>query len=289
MSKKKIMLTGGKGFFCSRLVDFYRDKYDFLVTDKEELDITDEQAVYACVKSFQPEIIIHAGAVAVTDFCNKNPEIAHQINVDAAVYIANAAKDNHAKLIFLSSEQVFNGNTEGILFKEEDPAVPNTVYGENKLEAEQRLKEILDELWIVRFTWMFGMPERNKNLSNGILWETITKLMNQEKIVASKREFRGMTYVYEMIENFEKLFEFPYGTYHLGSQNALSRYDIVKGIIEKLGLGEHLDDLLEEDTEKYLNQNRDVRLNTDKATQLGMTWSTTKAALEKCIDEYRMC
>lgn len=288
MPKKKIMLTGGKGFFCSRFAEFYKDRYEFLVTDKEELDITDEQAVFACVKSFQPEIIIHAGAVAVTDFCNRNPEIAHHINVDAAVYIARAAKENKAKLVFLSSEQIFNGNTEGIPFREEDSAVPNTVYGENKLEAEGKLKEILEELWIVRFTWMFGMPERNKNLSNGILWETITKLMKQEKIVASKREFRGMTYVYEMIENFEKLFDFPYGTYHLGSQNDLSRYDVVKAIIEKLGLGEQLDQLLEEDTTKYLNQNRDVRLNTDKAARLGMIWSTTKDALDKCIDDYHM-
>lgn len=285
---KKILLTGGKGFFCSRLADYYKDTYEFIITDKDELDITDEQAVYRFVEQTKPEIIVHAGAVAVTDFCNKHPEIAHKINVDAAVTIGKAAKQNGAKMIFFSSEQVFNGNSNSGPFSEEDEAVPNTVYGENKLEAENLLKTILDELWIVRFTWMFGLPERGKNMSNGILWETMDKLMHQETIVASKREFRGMTYVYEMIENFPRLLQAPYGTYHLGSVNNESRYDIVKFILEELGLSDSLSALLKEDTEKYLDSNRDVRLNTAKAEAAGMHWSETKEALRKCIRDYRL-
>ena len=288
MEKKKIFLTGGKGFFCSRLADYYKSQYDFIITDKDELDITNAQAVYDMVRQTKPDIIIHAGAVAVTDFCNKHPDIAHKINVDAAVTIGKAARENGAKLVFFSSEQVFNGNKNDGPFSEEDEAVPNTVYGENKLEAERLLKEILDELWIVRFTWMFGLPERGKNMSNGILWETMSKLMRQETIVASKREFRGMAYVYEMLENFPKLFEAPYGTYHMGSVNNESRYDIVKFILEELGLGDSLSMCLKEDTEKYLDNSRDVRLNTAKAEAAGMHWSETKEALRKCIREYRL-
>lgn len=285
---KKILLTGGKGFFCSRLADYYKDQYDFIITDKDELDITDASAVFQCVEENMPDIIIHAGAVAVTDFCNQHPDIAHRINVEAAVTMGRAAKKVGAKLVFLSSEQVFNGNTNDGPFSEDDEAVPNTVYGENKLEAEGLLKEILDELWIVRFTWMFGLPERGKNMSNGILWETMTKLMRGEKIVASKREFRGMTYVYEMIENFPRLFEAPYGTYHLGSVNNESRYEIVKCILEELGLSDSLDQILAEDTVKYLDSNRDVRLDTRKAQSIGMHWSETRDAVKKCIADYRI-
>lgn len=288
MEKKKILLTGGKGFFCSRLADYYKNQYDFIIAGKEELDITDKEAVYRMTERTKPDIIVHAGAVAVTDFCNKNPEIAHKINVDAAVTIGKAAKQNGAKMVFLSSEQIFNGNQNDGPFSEEDKAVPNTVYGENKLEAEQLLKGILDELWIVRFTWMFGLPERGKTMSNGILWETMSKLMHQETIIASKREFRGMTYVYEMIENFPKLFDAPYGIYHLGSTNNDSRYDIVKFILEELGFSDSLSDYLKEDTEKYMDSNRDVRLNTAKAEAVGMHWSNTKEALRKCIQEYHL-
>lgn len=284
--KEKILLTGGKGFFCSRLAAYYKDQYEFLITDKEELDFTDEAAVDACVGEFRPDIIIHAGAIAVTDICNQHPEVAHRINVDGAVYIARAAKKYGSKMVFISSEQVFNGNTCGAPFKEEDEAIPNTVYGANKLEAEGLLKEILDELWIVRFTWMFGLPERGKNMSNGILWDTITKLLNQETIVASRREFRGMGYIYETIANFEKLFQSPYGTYHLGATNNHSRYEIVEHILKLLGMEDKLDKVLKEDTEHYLEHNRDVRLDTTKAREAGMVWTDTWDAVEICLKEF---
>jgi dTDP-4-dehydrorhamnose reductase len=150
------------------------------------------------------------------------------------------------------------------------------------------LKEMIEELWIVRFTWMFGVPERNCCMSNGILWETMVKLMKREPIMASKREFRGMTYVYDMIEKFPKLFEIPYGTYHLGSQNNLSRYDIVKAILVQLGLDNKLDELLVEDTVKYRDKPRDVRLNTDKAQQLGIEFTDTLEAVGKCIQEFKL-
>ena len=283
---KKIMLTGGKGFFCSRLADYYRDKYEFLVTDKEELDFTDAKAVDTCVGEYRPDIIVHAGAIAVTDFCNQHPDVAHRINVDGAVNVAEAAAKYKSAMVFISSEQVFNGNTEGSPFKEEDEAVPNTVYGENKLEAEGLLKNILGELWIARFTWMFGLPERGKNMSNGILWDTLTKLWNQETIVASRHEFRGMAYVYETIASFQKLFESPYGTYHLGATNNHSRYEIVEHIIRLLGMEDKLSQVLKEDTVKYLDHNRDVRLDTSKAKEAGMVWTDTWDAVEICLKEF---
>jgi dTDP-4-dehydrorhamnose reductase len=285
---EKILLTGGKGFFCSRLAARYKNEYEFLITDKDELDITDEIAVMKTISEFQPNIIIHAGAIAVTEFCDRNPELAHKINVEAAQYVARGAKAVGAKLVFISTEQVFNGNTNDGPFSEEDKAVPNTVYGANKLEAEGLLKEILDELWIVRFSWLFGVPERNCNMSNGILWETMTKIMKNEKIVASKREFRGMTYVYDMIESFPKLFQVPFGTYHLGSNNDLSRYEIVKEIFIELGLEKRVKELLIEDTVKYQDHNRDVRLNTDKAKQIGIEFKDTNEAVKQCIQEFRL-
>ncbi|MEQ8155522.1 MAG: sugar nucleotide-binding protein [Clostridiaceae bacterium] len=285
---EKILLTGGKGFFCSRLAAYYKNQYEFLITDKDQLDITDEAAVMKTVIEFNPDIIIHAGAVAVTEFCDRNPEVAHKINVDAAVYVARAAKSVGSKLVFISTEQVFNGNTNDGPFTEEDEAVPNTVYGANKLEAEGLLKEILNELWIVRFTWMFGVPERNCNMSSGILWDTMTNIMKNKKISASKREFRGMTYVYEMIENFSKLFKAPFGTYHLGAENDMNRYEIVKEIFMELGLENRIEELLTEDTVKYQDNNRDVRLNTNKAKKFDMEFSDTNEAIKKCIQEFRL-
>lgn len=285
---EKILLTGGKGFFCSRFAAHYQNDFEFLIAGKQELDITDEAAVMKMVTAFRPDIIIHAGAVAVTKFCDENPALAHKINVEAAQYVARAAKSVGAKMVFISTEQVFNGNENGGPFSEEDEAVPNTVYGANKLLAEDLLKEILDELWIVRFSWLFGLPERNCTMSNGVLWETMTKIMKNEQIIASKREFRGMTYVYDMIEKFPTLFQIPFGTYHLGSNNDVSRYEIVKGIFMELGLEHRIDELLVEDTVKYQESPRDVRLNTNKVKEFGIEFKDTDEGIKKCIQEFRL-
>lgn len=285
---KKILLTGGLGFFCARFTQKFNNEYEILSTDKDNLDITDKGNVFKVFSEFKPDFVIHAAAIAVTDFCNKNPEIAHKINVDGAANVAEACKEIGAKLVFISSEQVFNGNKEPGPYDEEHTPVPDTVYGQNKLEAEGLLKEIIDELWIVRFTWLFGMTERKMNMASNVLWETITSLLKGEKIYASPNEFRGMTYAVEMVENVEKLFGLPYDTYHLGSVNELSRYEVVKHILTEMGLENRISEILVKDEEKYKNSPRDVRLNTEKARKNGLEFSTTKEGLTKCIKDYKL-
>lgn len=285
---KKILLTGGQGFFCSRFAKRFNNEYEIFSAGKDDLDITDSQKVLEVFKEFKPDYVIHAAAIAVTDFCNKNPELAHKINVDGAIHVAKACKDVGARLVFISSEQVFNGNKELGPYDEECTPVPDTVYGQNKLEAERILKEITSDLWIVRFTWLFGMTENKMSMASNILWETITSLLKGEKIYASPNEFRGMTYVDEMVKNVEKLFRLPYDIYHLGSINELSRYEVVKHILTEMGLESRIDEVLVKDEEKYKDSPRDIRLNTEKAKISGLEFSTTKEGLTKCIKDYNL-
>jgi dTDP-4-dehydrorhamnose reductase len=285
--KKKILLTGGLGFFCTRFTEKYKNEFEILSTDKDDLDIIDEEKVLEAFKEFKPDYVIHAAAIAVTDFCNKHPELAHKINVDGAINVAKACKAVNAKMVFISSEQVFNGNTESGPFTENDNPIPNTVYGENKLEAEGLLKDIIPELWILRYTWLFGLPERNTNINPNILWNTIQIALKGEKTKVTNNEFRGLTYVHELIDQYTKIFELPYGTYHVGSKNDLSRYDITCHILTELGLQDRINDLIEIDTEKYKDNKRDVRLDCTKLANMGVTFSESKDGITKCIEEFK--
>lgn len=282
---KKIIFTGGKGFFCTRLAEYYKHKYQILSLGKDELNVTDKERVISVFKEFRPDYVLHAGAIALTDYCNKHPEIAHKINVEGAANVAEAAKEVKAKIVFASSEQVFNGNKERGPYDENHKAVPNTVYGENKLEAEELIKKITDEVWILRFTWMFGMPKENYAVTSNIMWDTISSVLREEKIKAPVNEYRGMTYVNEMIENFEKVFDIPYGTYHMGSRNDLNRYEVVKLIIEELGIKNDVHKFLEADTEKYKDNIRDIRLNTEKISKYNIKFLSTEEAVKRCINE----
>ena len=285
---KKILLTGGNGFFCTRFAKRYEGTYEILSTDSQMLDVTDSEKVTETIKDFKPDYVIHAAAIASTEFCNKNPELAYKINVTGAINVAKACKLVHAKMIFISSEQVFNGNCEAGPYTEEVTPCPDTVYGKNKFEAEGLLKEVLDELWVVRFTWLFGLPERNCGMSPNILWDTLTAILKGKKTKVTTNEYRGLTYVYEVIDQFPMIFEIPYGIYHVGSHNSLTRYDISALIFKEVGVQHRIEELLEVDIEKYKEHTRDIRLCTDKIKSYGLEFSESKDGITKCLKEFKI-
>ena len=284
---KKILLTGGNGFFCTRFFGKYKNTYQILSTDVPMLDIIDEVKVIETFKNFKPDYVIHAAAIASTEFCNKNPELAYKINVTGALNVAKACKEVNAKMIFISSEQVFNGNVESGPYTEESTPCPDTMYGRNKLKAEGLLKEVLDELWVLRFTWLFGFPERNCGMSPNILWDTLTVILKGKKTKVTRNEYRGLTYVHEVVDQFPKIVELPYGTYHVGSHNSLSRYDMCCFILKEVGLEHRIDELVEKDLEKYKDHTRDVRLCTDKIKSYGLEFSESTDAIKKCLKEFK--
>lgn len=281
--KKKILITGARGFFGTRFINRYHNEFDILGLDVEQLDITNKSAVDTTFAEFKPDFVIHAAAIAVTDFCNQHPDIAHKVNVQGAINVANACKANGSKLVFISTEQVFNGNIEAGPYSEQDTPVPDTVYGQNKLEAEVELRSILEDMWILRFTWLFGLPERNTTINPNVVWNAMQALTNGEVMQERRNEFRGLTYVHELIEQFPKIFTIPYGTYHTGANNPASRYEIAEHILTDLGQQSRLDHLLQANDAP---KTRDVRLNTNKLAGQGVVFTESKAAITKCLQEF---
>lgn len=285
---EKILITGGNGFFASRFTNYYKDKYEIVCVDKDQVDIVNKKEIVKFITKHNPDYVIHAAAIAVTDFCNKNPEIAHTVNVTGALNVAKGCIETSSKMVFLSSEQVFNGNTKGAPFSEDDIAIPNTVYGENKLEAENLLKEMIKELYIIRFTWLFGVPEKNQPVNPNILWDTVKSAIKNQKQILPVNEFRGMAYANDVIEKFHKIFSLPYDAYHVGAENDLSRYETAKFVLEQMGLSHRIDTLLEKDEEKYKINPRDVRLSTDKIRNKGIDFLNTKEGIIKSINDYSL-
>jgi dTDP-4-dehydrorhamnose reductase len=283
---RRVFLTGGNGFVGRRFREAHHHGFDILSTDVDELDILDKDGVRTALRLFKPDYVIHLAAIALTDYCNENPEKCRAINVTGAVNVAEACAEAGAKLVFVSSEQVFNGNEDGGPYAEDRQAVPNTVYGKNKLEAEGLIRGIIPEHWILRFTWMFGVPERNRPVVANILWDTVKAALAGTRTKVPTNEFRGMTYVGELIDQFDRVFDLPYGTYHTGAENPLDRYEVVRLILTEMGLSHRIDELVEKDDAKYATAARDVRLDTAKIRNEGFEFSETPDALRRCIREY---
>lgn len=285
--KTRILLTGGRGFFGSRLVARLHDRFDFLAPDSRKLDISQPTVVHEAFEQFKPDIVIHAAAVAETGLCDAYPEKAREVNVQGAINVARACDAFGAKLTFISTEQVFNGNGRPGPFSESDQATPNTVYGQTKLDAEAELSGILEALWVLRFTWLFGLPERGCANTPNVVWNAMQSALTGKRRLERTDEFRGLTYVHDAIDRLESTFDLPYGTWHFGSTNGLSRFDAARMVFEVLGLRKRCDELVFPTQGESV---RDVRLDTRRLSAHGISFPDTPDALGRCVSDfgYRM-
>lgn len=120
-----------------------------------DVDIRDAEKVSETVARHRPEWIVLAAAYTDVDGCESHQDLAFAVNRDGAVHVAQAAKQSGAKLLFLSSDYVFDGEKTSP-YETSDSRNPQSVYGRTKAEAEARLQELLPQCCIVRTSWLFG-------------------------------------------------------------------------------------------------------------------------------------
>ena len=128
-----------------------------------QLDITDAEAVSEKLKMIHPDAIVHCAAWTAVDAAEDEDkrELVHRINADGTRYIAEAAKAANAKMIYISTDYVFDG--KGIRPWEPDDKcyAPLNVYGQSKLDGELAVSSILEKYFIVRIAWVFGLNGKN--------------------------------------------------------------------------------------------------------------------------------
>jgi dTDP-4-dehydrorhamnose reductase len=118
-------------------------------------DIRNNKEVSGLVGQSRPDWIILAAAYTNVDGCENNRDLAFDVNCRGAVNVAHAAKRHGARLLFLSTDYVFDG-TKTTPYQTDDPRAPRNVYGQSKAEAEVQLSTVLPESCIVRTSWLFG-------------------------------------------------------------------------------------------------------------------------------------
>jgi dTDP-4-dehydrorhamnose reductase len=285
---EKILITGAGGFLASRFCDFFKDKYYIVPLKRGDLDITEENRVIQAIKEIKPDYVLHTAAIADTGKCEGNKEASFNVNVQGSKNIAKGCSVVGARLLHLSTEQIFNGNREPGAYSEENTPMPDTTYGRHKLQAEREIQNILEEAWILRLTWLFSFPERFKKTNPNIIWNVLSAALKGTTLRLPANEYRGMTYIYDLLKNIPDIMEAPYGIYHTGSENDLSTYDIAEIVVKELGLSHRMPDIIQKDEDKFKELPRDIRISTQKLKLLGIEFLSTEEAIRQCINDFQM-
>ncbi len=150
----RILITGGKGQLGRDLVRAFGDD-DIYAPDIDELDVTDEDAVPRAIGGFCPQAVIHCAALTDTALCERDPLLAQEVNAVGTANVAEACRDAGAALVYVSTNEVFDGHrTEP--YEEIDEPHPLNAYGLSKLAGEQAALTVAERAYVVRTSWLYG-------------------------------------------------------------------------------------------------------------------------------------
>lgn len=228
---KKIIVIGSNGQLgnCIKKIapDFESD-YEFIFTDSQTLDITDEGQVDSFFYDNKPDFCINASAYTAVDLAEKEKEKAFAVNADGVAYLAKACYDNKAILIHVSTDYVFDGETN-LCYSEDDFTNPIGVYGESKLKGEELALEINPKTIILRTSWLYS--EFNKNFV-----KTMLNLFSQKDELGIVGDQHGQpTNANDLAEAIIDIIQSPqknFGVFHFSNYPETTWYEFAKKIAE---------------------------------------------------------
>ncbi|MEA3339798.1 MAG: dTDP-4-dehydrorhamnose reductase, partial [Chloroflexota bacterium] len=230
----RIFVTGHKGQLGQALYTALAD-HTLSGCDLPELDITDRAAIGAAVANFAPDVVIHAAAWTDVDGCARDPDQAYHVNGLGAQSVALACAASDAALVYISTNEVFDGAaTEP--YREWDPPHPINAYARSKAAGEWFVRHLLTRFYIARTAWLYAPGGRNFSNPHHII--QLADEHGSLKVVTD--EVGNPTYALDLAAAIAALIQTgAYGVYHLVNAGHCSRYDFVRQVL-RAGGREHI-------------------------------------------------
>ena len=223
----KILITGARGQLGLELTKQLSEenKYELILTDRENLNIVDADNVNEVILSNKPDVVINCAAHTAVDLCETDIENAYKINAIGPRNLAIACEKIGAKFVQVSTDYVFDGNGSRP-YREDDVTCPNSIYGTSKLMGENFTKEFCSKYFIVRTAWLYG--EGNNFVRTMIKLSETNKELN-----VVNDQFGSPTSTVDLAKAIINLIHTEhYGTYHGTCEGQCSWYDFAKKIFE---------------------------------------------------------
>lgn len=226
----KVLVTGYNGQLGYDVVrEGLQRGINMIGIGRSELDITQEQAVYELVNQIKPDAIIHCAAYTAVDKAEDDKEQCWNVNVEATKHLATAAKKINAKFMYISTDYVFDGKGT-VPFLEADAPSPVGYYGMTKYEGEKVIQSILDEWYIIRISWVFGLNGNN-------FVKTMLRLAeNRDILNVVSDQIGSPTYTLDLARLLIDIVQTEkFGIYHASNQGFCSWADFSEEIFKQAG------------------------------------------------------
>lgn len=255
----RILVTGVKGqlgYDCVRELK-ERGYQNVLGIDREALDITKEEDVHKFICEYKPDVIMHNAAWTAVDKAEQEKEAVYAVNSLGTKYIADAAKLVNAKMVYISTDYVFEG-TGNEAYEVDSPKKGSSVYGVTKSKGEDFVRETLTKYFIVRISWVFGINGNN-------FVKTMLKLaaMGKKELNVVSDQIGSVTYTYDLSKLLCDMIETDkYGVYHATNEGFISWYDFAKKIFELANVDMKVNPVTTEEYKKLVPQQASRPLNS---------------------------
>lgn len=283
MKKKKFLVIGGSGLLGMKLIEIiennecevYATFFQNPIKKKNcfQLDITQKKDVNYVINKASPDIIFHTAAYKNVDNCEKNQNVAFDVNVKGTKNLASIAEKLGTKFVYISTDYVFDGKKG--LYGENDTINPINYYGRTKLEGENVVKKICSDFIIARTSVIYGASK-----NNFAMW-IINNLENNQKIKIVGDQYTSPTLNFDLVEQLISLvYNDANGVFHTAGGERIDRY---KFSIELADIFDLNKNLIYKADSKNLNwiakRPRDSSLNTLKISKFKKPYKV-KDALE---------
>lgn len=255
----KILVTGVKGqlgYDCVREL-FNRGYTSVLGIDKEQLDITNENEVNIFIKNYNPDIVIHNAAWTAVDKAEENEEDCYKVNAYGTKYIAEACKNVDAKMIYISTDYVFDGKGNNF-FEINDKKNGLSIYGKGKSLGEDFVTSILKKYFIIRISWVFGINGNN-------FVKTMLRLadLGKTELNVVCDQIGSPTYTYDLSKLMCDMIETEkYGVYHATNEGVCSWAEFAEYIFKIAKKNIKVNFVTTEEYKKIVTNQADRPLNS---------------------------
>ena len=276
----KVLVTGVKGQLGYDVVNELEKRGLAAVgVDIEEMDITDAQSVDSVIREAAPDAVIHCAAYTAVDAAEDNVDVCRKVNAEGTANIARVCKDLNIKMMYISTDYVFDGQGERP-WEPDDERNPLNVYGQTKYEGEVAVTDALDKYFIVRIAWVFGV--NGKNFIKAIL----NKAQSVDTLTVVNDQFGSPTYTYDLARLLVDMIQTDkYGFYHATNEGICTWYDFACEIICQAGLETKVLPVSADQYPAKAKRPTNSRMSKEKLTENGFdklpTWQD---ALSRYLD-----